>query len=98
VIALRLARRVYGLLAITVLILVTPGCGSDDSASPTKATAAASTAKTAAPTRGLAGRWERVQTCRELSDALDQAGLSALAPAVLTDFFAGTSARQLAGK
>ena len=98
VIALRHARRVCSPLAVALLLLVTPGCGSDDSASPTKTASAASSAKTATPTAGLVGRWERVQTCRELADALDQADLSALAPAVLTDFFPDSSARQLARK
>jgi len=47
----------------------------------------------------LVGRWERVQSCRELAHAYDQAHLSALAPATLgSDWFGETSGRQLARK
>lgn len=85
--------------AVIVLVIagLLAGCGSDDSEPAQSSTPAAQPASSARPA-SLVGRWERVQTCGELAHALDQADLSALAPSVLGDFFAGTSARKIARK
>jgi hypothetical protein len=73
---------------VTVAILAGAGCGSDD----------APNVKSASRPATIVGRWERVQTCQELSKGLEQADLEALAPVVLGDFFPGASPRQLAAK
>ena len=46
----------------------------------------------------LVGRWERVNNCSELVQALESAGLGAIAPAVVGDFFPGSSPQELARK
>ena len=96
-IAFRPRRSVCGCLVVGLLALVIAACGGEDDEA-AEPDSAPSGAGTASATPKLVGRWERVQTCRELAHALSQADLSALAPAVLTDFFPGTSARELARK
>lgn len=96
-IAFRLRRSVCCCSVVGLLALVIAGCGGDDEKA-AEPDSASSGADTASATPKLVGRWERVQTCRELSHALDQADLNALAPSVLGDFFPGTDAREIARK
>jgi hypothetical protein len=62
------------------------------------ASTAATTPTTTAETQALVGRWEHVNECPPLVKALDEAGLGALAPSVVGDFFPGISAKKLAKK
>ncbi|MDX6375639.1 MAG: hypothetical protein QOD98_4627 [Nocardioidaceae bacterium] len=46
----------------------------------------------------IEGRWEQEHTCQQLVDALDAAGLAALAPGVVGDYFPDRTPQQLARK
>ena len=78
------------------------GCGSDsesDEGTPTvPATSSATTgdATTEAPT--LIGRWERVNECPQLVEAIEQAGLAEIAPGVVGDYFPNATPQELAQK
>jgi hypothetical protein len=86
---------------LTLVVLVT-GCGSDDqdNAERHRAAAQATSAPTSAPDQrnALVGRWELRQTCEGMVTSLDQAGLRAIAAAIVGDFFADQSPKQLARK
>ncbi len=91
-----------------VFVLVTvlaAGCGSDKSTAaeePSSQSTAAATGSTTpdtttdAPT--LVGRWERVNECPQLLKALEQAGLGAIAPSVVGDYFPEARPKELARK
>ena len=46
----------------------------------------------------LVGRWKRVNECPQLVKALEQAGLRAIAPSVVGDYFPDESPKELARK
>jgi hypothetical protein len=86
-------------IVLVLLVVLSTGCGSDEPSSvgqptPTGATATGTT--NSGPT--LVGRWERVNECPELVKALDEAGLGAIAPSVVGDYFPEASSKQLAAK
>jgi hypothetical protein len=91
-------------LASALLVSVlAAGCGGSESkqAEPSGQTSVASIATgptTTVETQGLVGRWERVNECPQLVRALDEAGLGAIAPSVVGDYFPGVSAKKLAKK
>ena len=91
-----------GLVLTTVLAA---GCGSSESTSEgdlsaqsTAAATAATTADTTSNAPSLVGRWERINECPQLVQALDQAGLRAIAPSVVGDYFPEESPKDLARK
>jgi hypothetical protein len=87
-----------------LISVLAAGCGGSESeqAEPSGQTSVASTAATTpattAETQALVGRWERVNECPQLVKALDEAGLGAIAPSVVGDYFPGISAKKLAKK
>jgi hypothetical protein len=85
-------------VALTVTALAVAACGSDSSEDQKTASTPTTRTQTQASAPTLVGRWERMQTCRELAHALEQAHLRDLAPAVLTDFFPDVSASRIARK
>ena len=78
------------------------GCGSDgesDEAAPTvPSTSPATTGDTAADTPTLVGRWERINEFPQLVEAVEQAGLGEIAPAVASDYFPDATPKELAKK
>ena len=85
------------------LVLLATGCGSDKSArdQPSRESttpAAATTTARSSTTSEIVGRWKRTNKCAELVEALDDAGLGALGPAMVGDYFPGTPSKQLAKK
>jgi hypothetical protein len=85
------------------LALFVAGCGSDEPTSADDASPSTTAATTATPPGGgesaIVGRWERVHKCSELLDALDEAGLRKVAPALIAeDHFLDTNAAELAQK
>ncbi len=88
------------------LAILAGGCGSNGSTSAgeqpssgsTTTDTSSTTAETATPTPALVGRWKRVNKCPELVKALEGAGLGALAPSVVGDYFPDVPPGQLAQK
>jgi hypothetical protein len=87
--------------AIAAIVLVIggliAGCGSADSEtaqSPTRTPQATSSARPAA----IVGRRDVSRTCEGMVESLDQAGLHALAPAIVGDYFPDQTPKQLARK
>lgn len=82
-------------------ILVAGSCSSGGSASSSSTRPSAPTAEspssTAVPANALVGRWRSERTCQDLVDALDKAGLAALAPWIVGEYVSGTP-EQLAQK
>jgi hypothetical protein len=78
------------------------GCGSDgesDEGAPTvPSTSPATTGDTTAEAPTLVGRWERVNECPQLVEAIEQAGLAEIAPAVASEYFPGATPKELAKK
>jgi hypothetical protein len=93
-------------LRLVVVAAFVTGCGSDGSSSegqvPSDASTLATTSTTMVTTSasaGIVGRWKRVHECAQLVNALDEAGLLAVAPVLAgEEFFPGTSAAELARK
>ena len=86
------------LVALTVLAA---GCGGSNESTPSEEPSSsepttAATTETAAPP--IVGRWEQVHSCEQLVKALAKAGLRAVAPAMVGDYFPGRSPKQLARK
>jgi hypothetical protein len=84
-----------GVFLLVVLAVLAAGCGSDESERSAEPTTAATT-EAAAPT--IVGRWEQVHSCQQLVKALDKAGLGAVAPAMVGDYFPDSTPKQLAQK
>jgi hypothetical protein len=75
-------RRRTGLAMILLLAIVATGCAGGDSpssASTGGTSAAAPSSTSAAPLPPLVGRWEQLHVCDDLVDAMDAAGLGAIA-------------------
>jgi hypothetical protein len=93
-------------VAICVLLMCISafavGCGSDgesDEGTPTvPSTSATTTGDTAAEAPTLVGRWERVNECPQLVEAIEQAGLAEIAPGVVGDYFPNATPKELAQK
>jgi hypothetical protein len=96
-------RRTAWIVAGALMALVA-GCSSQGSDSATQQQASTSphqstrTQRTPPPAAPIVGRWEQVHTCTELMTALHKAGLAPLAPAMVGDYFPGSSPQQLAKK
>ena len=56
------------------------------------------TGSSTAETASIVGRWERTNECPQLVEALNDAGLGVIAPAVAGDYFPSASAKALAKK
>jgi len=78
-------------------VLAVAGCGGQGGSAPTSPATTTEAASTAGVPR-LVGRWERVNKCPELLAALEDAGLGAIAPAVVGDYFPDVPAAELAQK
>ena len=93
-------RRTLPVATALVAILATAcssGSGNSGSTSqgrPESPTASASSS----PVAPLVGRWEQVHHCQDLVDAVDEAGLEALAAQEVTEYFPNESVQQLAEK
>ena len=87
---------------LLVSMFVAAGCADAEptspEAQPPPTTATSSTGTTSTPPQAIVGRWQQVHSCRYLVTALDRAGLKALAPAMVGDYFLGSSPHQLAQK
>jgi hypothetical protein len=93
-------RTVLCLLVIFSTVLVV-GCGADEPSSAPSASepmTGTTTGSSTAETASIVGRWERTNECPQLVEALNDAGLGAIAPAVAGDYFPGVSAKALAKK
>lgn len=93
-------------LLLVGLTVLAAGCGSSGSTSAgqpsssqsTTAATSSTIAGTTTATPTIVGRWKRVNKCPQLVKALDNAGLGAIAPAVVGDYFPGINVKQLAQK
>jgi hypothetical protein len=93
-------------VAICVLLMgisaFAVGCGSDgdsDEGAPTvPSTSPTTTGDTTAEAPTLVGRWERVNECTQLVEAVEQAGLAEIAPAVASEYFPDATPKELAQK
>jgi hypothetical protein len=92
-------------LVLVGLAIVAAGCGSDEppagqpaASESTSSAATSTTASTTATDPELVGLWRRVNKCPELVGALDEAGLGAVAPSVVGDYFPDASPEELAEK
>jgi hypothetical protein len=88
-------RTVLCLLVIFSTVLVV-GCGADEPSSAPSASepmTGTTTGSSTAETASIVGRWERTNECPQLVEALNDAGLGAIAPAVAGDYFPGVSAK-----
>jgi hypothetical protein len=81
------------------------GCGSDGaepvaepSGTATGVSPGSTTADTTSNVPALVGRWERVNECPLLVKAFEQAGLEALAPSFVGDYFPDATPKELARK
>ena len=90
--------RAAALWFIAVAVLAA-GCGgeAEPDAEPS-ASAPTTEAATESAASGIVGRWEQVHSCEQLVKALEKAGLRAVAPAMVGDYFPGQSPKQLARK
>src|SRR5215470_10275087 len=79
----RYGRVRVGFAMPVTLVLLATGWGSADATSEPSA---------------LVGRWSLVRTCPELISALQKAGLAAIAPAVVGDYFPNSTPQELAAK
>jgi hypothetical protein len=88
------------LIGLLVVVAVAVACDSNGSSAPAPPTVQSpSTSPSAEPVAALVGRWERVITCQELVDELNQAGLGDIAPTIVAgNGFVPGSAKQLAKK
>lgn len=89
---------------ISLCLVLSAGCGSqepssaDDAGRPTSAAATESSASGGGEA-AIVGRWERVHACTELVSALEEAGLGDVAaPIVAGDYYSDGSAAELAAK
>jgi hypothetical protein len=73
------------------------GCGSDDSETARSTTRTPEATSTPRPA-SIVGRWELSRTCKGMVESLDQAGLHALAPSIVGDYFPDETPKQLARK
>lgn len=77
-------------------VLIAGSCSSGGSAPSSSTRPSVSTAgspsSSAVPADALVGRWRSERTCQELLDALDKAGLGALAPWMVGEYASGTPA------
>ena len=95
---------VKGVIWISLCLVLTAGCGSEEPSTADDAgprTTAAATESSASDVRGAAiiGRWERVHACTELVSALEEVGLGDVAaPIVAGDYYSDGSAAELAAK
>ena len=85
--------------AVIVLVIggLIAGCGSDDSETAQSSTRPPHATSGARPA-SIVGRWEVSRTCEGMVEALDAAGLGALAPSMVGDYFPGPGPKQLAHK
>jgi hypothetical protein len=90
-------------LAAAAVVILAAGCGSNESrgaqqqsAESTTATAETTTASSSTSTPAIVGRWKRVLKCPEVVMAVDDAGLGAIAPSVVAEYFPGISTKQIA--
>jgi hypothetical protein len=87
---------------LTCLFAVAVGCGSDgesDEGAPTvPSTSPATTGDTTAEAPTLVGRWERVNECPQIVEAIEKAGLAEIAPGVASEFFPHATPKELAQK
>ena len=86
--------------AIAVMLVVGSllvGCGSDDSDTPEAASATPKDTSSQRPA-SIVGRWQLQQSCEGMVKSLDQAGLRAIAPSIVGDFFPDQTPKQLARK
>jgi hypothetical protein len=91
-------------LLLVAILVVAAGCGGsgesaeEPSGQSTAAATESATSDTTSDAPPLVGRWERVNECPQLVKALNQAGLGAVAPAMVGDYFPEASPKQLARK
>jgi hypothetical protein len=85
------ARR-WWVAALAMSMLMLAACGRSSADEPA---AAGETEATASP---LVGLWMQVHTCDQVVAGLEDAGLEALAPAVVNDYFPDTPPEDLAAK
>lgn len=73
------------LVLLLTVVLASASCSSPNNRAPQQpaASVTASTSTSAEPVSPLAGRWQMETACQMYVNALDKAGLSALAPGVL---------------
>lgn len=91
------------LTALVIAVALLAACsGSSATSTPPSGAGTASVAggptMTTPTTNPLVGRWMQVHTCDQLVAGLEDAGLSATAPAIVGDFFPGVSIDELAAK
>jgi ABC-type glycerol-3-phosphate transport system substrate-binding protein len=81
------------LLLLIGSAVLAAGCGSDGSPSAgqssSQSTNVTTISTTTTDTPTIVGRWKRVNECTQLVKALDEAGLGAIAPSVVGDYFPG---------
>jgi hypothetical protein len=92
-------------LTFVLVTVLAGGCGSSESRSAEEpagearpAATDSTTPETTSDAPPLVGRWRRVNECAELVKALDDAGLRAIAPSVVGDYFPEVPPQQLAKK
>lgn len=86
-------------LALVAGAAIACGSSGDVQSQPSAKTPAPTTPATnSSPSVGLVGRWQLDRTCEAMVRALHDAGLDALAPAVVGDYFPDKSPKELAHK
>src|SRR5512132_1017917 len=85
-------------LAAAAVVVLAAGCGSNESggakqqsAESTTAASETTTASSSTSTPAIVGRWKRALNCPEVVKAVDDAGLGAIAPSVVAEYFPGIS-------
>src|SRR5262245_27364177 len=84
-----------GTALLLAAVLTVAACGDDDESSAKNDTDEPSAADQVATTGSdaqvepIVGRWQQLQTCRQLVDGLNAERLGAIAPAIVGDYFPG---------
>ena len=86
------------MLSVSLLGLAACGPSAVATDEAGRSTADSTSTSTAAPTPALIGRWMQVHTCDQLVAALRDAGLGAVVPGAIGDFFPTATFEELAAK